>query len=75
MLWKISQAHQLIRSITKCISIPLCLTSISTTEVQKMADILNDPLKLAMLVILIALEIPAAICLAVWWKKAGDQCE
>jgi hypothetical protein len=41
-----------------------------------MADILNDPLKLAMLVILIALEIPAAICLAVWWRKAGrDKCE
>lgn len=41
-----------------------------------MADILNDPLKLAMLVILIALEIPAAIALAVWWRKARrDKCE
>ena len=41
-----------------------------------MADILDDPLKLAMLVILIALEIPAAITLAVWWRKARrDKCE
>lgn len=40
-----------------------------------MADMLNDPLKLIMMIILIALEVPAAICLVVWWKKAGDQCE
>ena len=35
-----------------------------------MADILNDPVKIVMLIILVALEIPAAICLAVWWRKA-----
>ena len=38
-----------------------------------MADILNNPLKLTMLIILIALEVPAAICLVVWWKKAGGK--
>lgn len=42
-------------------------------EVRKMADILSDPIKLTMLAILIAVEIPAAICLVVWWKKAGGK--
>lgn len=35
-----------------------------------MADALNDPIKLIMMIILIALEVPAAICLVVWWRKA-----
>ena len=34
-----------------------------------MADILQDPVKLVMLIILLALEIPAAIALAVIWIK------
>lgn len=33
-------------------------------------DILSDPLKLWMLVILAALEIPAAIILVRFWRKA-----
>ena len=36
-----------------------------------MADILNDPVKIVMLIILLVLEIPAAILLAVWWRKAN----
>ena len=28
------------------------------------------PLKITMLIILVALEVPAAIFLAVWWKRA-----
>lgn len=35
-----------------------------------MADMLNDPIKTVMLIILIALEVPAAIALVVMWKKA-----
>lgn len=35
-----------------------------------MADIIQDPIKLVMLIILLVLEIPAAICLAVMWRKA-----
>ena len=35
-----------------------------------MADILSDPIKLTMLIILVALEIPAAIALVVMWKRA-----
>ena len=34
-----------------------------------MADILNDPIKLAMLIILIVLEVPAIICFAVMVAK------
>lgn len=30
----------------------------------------SDPVKIVMLIILAALEIPAAICLVVWWKRA-----
>ena len=37
---------------------------------EKMADMLNDPIKTVMLIILIALEVPAAIALVVMWKKA-----
>ena len=33
-------------------------------------EILSDPLKLTMLVILIVLEVPAATCLVVMWRKA-----
>ena len=40
-----------------------------------MADILSDPIKLTMLAILIALEVPAAICLVVWWRKACREKE
>ena len=35
-----------------------------------MADILNDPVKTVMLIILLALEIPAIITLVVGWRKA-----
>lgn len=35
-----------------------------------MAEILQDPLKVKMLIILLALEIPAAILLVKWWKEA-----
>ena len=35
-----------------------------------MADILRDPVKIVMLIILLALEIPAAIALVWGWKKA-----
>lgn len=38
-----------------------------------MADILQDPIKVVMLIILLALEIPAAICLAVMWAKAKGE--
>ena len=40
-----------------------------------MADILNDPVKIVMLIILVALEIPAAILLTVWWRKACTEAE
>ena len=40
-----------------------------------MANIMNDPVKIAMLIILLALEIPAAICLAVWWKRACKEAK
>lgn len=33
-------------------------------------EILSDPLKLAMLIILAALEVPAAIALVIIWRKA-----
>ena len=36
-----------------------------------MADILNDPVKIVMLIVLVALEIPAAIGLAYYWRKAN----
>ena len=39
--------------------------------------ILNDPVKTAMLIVLLALEIPAAIALAIMWKRAkkmADRC-
>lgn len=35
-----------------------------------MADILQDPVKIVMVIILLALEIPAAIALVLGWKKA-----
>lgn len=35
-----------------------------------MADILRDPVKIVMVIILMALEIPAAVALIVGWKKA-----
>ena len=35
-----------------------------------MTEIFGDPIKTAMLIILIAMEIPAIIILAVWWAKA-----
>jgi hypothetical protein len=35
-----------------------------------MSDIFQDPLKIVMVIILLALEIPAAIALVVGWKKA-----
>lgn len=35
-----------------------------------MADILRDPVKIVMVIILLALEIPAAIALIAGWKKA-----
>ena len=37
-----------------------------------MADILNDPVKVVMLIILAALEIPAAIALAIMWTRAKN---
>lgn len=40
-----------------------------------MADILNDPVKIAMLIVLLALEIPAAIMLAVWWKRSCKEAK
>lgn len=33
-------------------------------------EILSDPLKLTMFIILIVLEVPAIICHVVLWKKA-----
>lgn len=36
---------------------------------------LNDPLKLAMLIILICLEVPAAILLVIWWKRACKEAQ
>lgn len=38
-----------------------------------MNEILGDPIKTAMLIILIAMEIPAIIILAVWWAKAWKE--
>lgn len=39
-------------------------------------EILSDPLKLTLFIILIVLEVPAAVCLAVMWRKAKrDQRE
>ncbi len=35
-----------------------------------MVDILNNPVKIVMLIVLLALEIPAAIALVAWWKRA-----
>ena len=35
-----------------------------------MAEILQDPLKVKMLIVLLALEIPAALLLIKWWKEA-----
>ena len=35
-----------------------------------MAEILQDPLKVKMLIVLLALEIPAALLLVKWWKEA-----
>lgn len=35
-----------------------------------MDNIDHDPIKIVMLIILIALEIPAAIMLGMWWRKA-----
>ena len=35
-----------------------------------MADILQDPVKIVMVIFLIALEIPAAVALVLGWKKA-----
>ena len=35
-----------------------------------MADILRDPVKIVMVIILLALEIPAAVALVLGWKKA-----
>ena len=35
-----------------------------------MADILRDPVKIVMVIILLALEIPCGIALIVGWKKA-----
>ena len=37
-----------------------------------MAAILDDPVKVVMLIILAALEIPAAIALVVMWKRAKN---
>ena len=35
-----------------------------------MADIFSDPLKTVMLIILVAMEIPAIIIMAIIWAKA-----
>lgn len=35
-----------------------------------MAGILSDPVKLFMVILLLAMEIPAAIALAVGWRRA-----
>lgn len=35
-----------------------------------MADIINDPVKLVMFIVLLAIEIPAATFLVVAWVKA-----
>lgn len=40
-----------------------------------MAEILNDPLKLRMLIILDAVEIPAIIFLIVMWIKARKEAK
>lgn len=40
-----------------------------------MAEILQDPIKVAMAILLIAIEIPAVIILRVWWNRACKDAE
>lgn len=40
-----------------------------------MGEILQDPVKVAMIILLIAMEVPAAIMLCVWWKRACKDAE
>ena len=40
-----------------------------------MADILQDPVKIVMVIFLIVLEIPAAVALVLGWKKACKEAK
>ena len=46
-----------------------------TEKGKTMADILRDPVKIVMVIILLALEIPAAIALVMGWKKACKEAK
>ena len=39
-----------------------------------MADVFQDPAKIIMVIILLAMVIPAAIALALGWKKSCKEC-
>lgn len=40
-----------------------------------MADILRDPVKVVMVILLLAMEIPAAIALFVGWRRACKEAK